>query len=140
MTSSRALRPSAPVQAFTLIEILVAVVIMMVITGMVLVTYQDSIRNSQNEAARASARVVAQTANTFLAARPDVNAHAYTGLSCMTPKTFTPWGVVDGSDPTYPTYSAPPPGVTTCYLSATSTRTTQVVIVANGETFVENPQ
>lgn len=140
MTSSGALRLSAPVQAFTLIEILVAVVIMLVITGMVLVTYQDSIRNSQNEAARASARVVAQTANTFLAARPDVNAHAYTGLSCMTPKTFTPWGVLDGSDPTYPTYSAPPPGVTTCYLSATSTRTTQVVIVANGETFVENPQ
>lgn len=122
---------------FTLVEILVAVVIFVLITGMVLVTYQGSIRNGQNQAARAHGQQVAQVANTWFAARPDINAHNYNGIDCKTNKTYAPWGVVEGHNAGYPTHGNAPTGTQYCYLTATSSRSIVVNVQINDLLFVE---
>lgn len=122
---------------FTLIEILVAVVILVLITGMVLMTYQGSIRNGQNQAARAHAQQVAQVANTWFAARPDLNANNYGGIDCKTHKTYAPWGIQEGHNAAYPTHGNAPTGTQYCYLTATSSRSVVANIHINDLHFVE---
>lgn len=127
-------------QGFTLIEILVAVVIMLSITGLLMLTYRESIHNGQVEAGRAHIRTVMQSANTWLASRPDLNAMNYSGGSCMTPLSFTTTGIVYGQNPNYPNFGPPPTGMTSCTYTAANTRAMNVTAVVNDETIVETYQ
>ncbi|MBZ9714410.1 prepilin-type N-terminal cleavage/methylation domain-containing protein [Deinococcus multiflagellatus] len=124
-------------RGFTLVELLVVVVILALLGSIMLMTYAGSLERGRTQAARAHAQLAAQTTNSVLAVRPDLNAAMFDGLDCMKAHTFAPAGVTLGSNATYPTYPDAPDAVTGCVLSPTSARSVVATVTVGGQTFRE---